>query len=118
MSPHDNRWSATTRFLIELVAWIGAPWAIYALFGSWEIALGVLAVLLALPAIFSVRGDKRVVIVATPGLVRLIIEALLMVAAIWAVSVIVPLFTVAAVALVSVHIVTGARRLYWLLTGR
>jgi len=117
-SPHDNRWSATTRFLVELTAWIFAPWAVWVLFGSWPFALGVLAVLLALPAIFSVRGDKRVIIIAVPGLVRLIIEVFLMVAAIWGVSVLFPLFMAAAVTLVSVHIVTGARRIFWLLTGR
>ena len=117
-SPHDNVWSANTRFLIELTAWIAAPWAVYSISGSWSAAIVVLVILLALPAVFSVRGDKKRVLVAIPGLFRLIIEAFLMVAAIWGVSVLFPLFMAAVVTLVSVNIVTGARRIYWLLTGR
>ena len=74
--PHDTPISAGLRFGVELIAWVAAPVAAYSTRGGFA-ATVVLSLLVALPAIFSTLGDKRQVIVPTPGPVRVMIELLL-----------------------------------------
>ncbi|MDA0256878.1 MAG: hypothetical protein O3C25_03955, partial [Chloroflexi bacterium] len=70
--PFDTPASAASRFLVEVVAWVSGPWAAAQL-SPWLI-LPALVILVGLPAVFSTVGDKRRVLVATPGPPRLAIE--------------------------------------------
>jgi hypothetical protein len=77
----DGAVSSATRFLAELVAWVAAPWAASRV--SVLLALVVLVVLLALPALFNVPGDKhKIGGRAVSGPVRIGIELLLFASAV------------------------------------
>ena len=78
----DNPVAATSRFLVEIVAWVAAPWALWGT--SPVIAIVVLLVLLWLPGVYSVPGDKNFSGRPVSGPFRIAIELLLMVAAVWA----------------------------------
>lgn len=114
--PHDTPISGGLRFAVEVIAWVAAPWA--AAEESWWLAVPVLVVLVCLPAIFSTPGDKREVVVATPGPIRIGIEVVLHAAAIAGAWLAWP-FGVAAIATVAViaAIFTGIPRLLWLWRG-
>ncbi|MFQ5610311.1 MAG: hypothetical protein ACE5F8_08600 [Woeseiaceae bacterium] len=70
--PYDTYLSAGLRFAVELIAWVAGPWAA-SLWSGWLI-LPTLIVLVAMPSLFSTPGDKRQVVVATPGPIRVVIE--------------------------------------------
>ena len=73
--PYDTPVSAGLRFSVEILAWVAGPWAATELtFWLWPPAA---ILLIGLPAVFSTRGDKRQVLVPTPGPVRVLIELLL-----------------------------------------
>ena len=114
--PFDTPISAGLRFLVELIAWISGPWAAASVSG-WLVA-PVLILLLGLPSVFSTPGDKRNVIVRTPGPVRVAIELLL-----YLVAAVAPWFVwreplaVAAVIIVGVALAAGFPRMRWLLKG-
>lgn len=72
--PYDTPISGGLRFLAELIAWVAGPWAA-SLVSPWLI-VPVLVVLVGLPSVFSTPGDKKQIVVPTPGPVRLLIEAL------------------------------------------
>jgi len=116
-NPLDTPISATLRFVTELIAWVAAPWAVGQWLGPWAAGLA-LVVLVALPAVFSVPGDKHQVIVPIPGAMRFSIEWDLALAAVigawfawprWA--------AVAAAGVVLVAQIAGWRRSRWLLRG-
>lgn len=44
------------RFLAELVAWVGTPWALWSL--SVPLAIAAVVLLITLPAIFTTPGDR------------------------------------------------------------
>jgi hypothetical protein len=71
---HESPWLAALRFIVELVAWI-------AIYFSW----GLIPLLLAVGALtlFSVPGDKHLVLVAIPGPLRMALEAAVTVFGIW-----------------------------------
>ena len=73
--PHDTPVSSSLRFLSELIAWVAGAWAASTL-TNW-LVLPVLVVLVGLPAVFSTQNDKRQVVIATPGPIRVAIELLL-----------------------------------------
>ena len=77
--PLDTPVSSSLRFLAELIAWVAGPWAL-ALLSTWLI-LPALVFLVAIPAVFSTRNDKRTVVVPTPGPIRVALELLLHVVA-------------------------------------
>jgi len=114
--PHDTPISSGLRFLSELIAWVAGPWAASA-WASW-LVLPVLVVLVGLPAVFSTRNDKRQVVIATPGPVRVAIELLL-----YAVAAVAPWFVwpqaISAVcaAIVILSIGFGLPRMRWLVRG-
>ncbi len=114
--PSDTPASAILRFLVEVIAWVAGPWAAAEV--HIILAIPVLIVLLALPSVFSTPGDKRQVIVATPGPIRLAIEVLLFAVAaaapwvIWPVSVAGP-----AAVIVAGAVLFGLPRSLWLLRG-
>jgi hypothetical protein len=77
----DNPVAATSRFLMEIAAWVAAPWALWDT--SRVLAIVVLLVLLWLPGVYSVPGDKNFSGRPVSGPVRIAIELLLMAAAVW-----------------------------------
>ncbi len=114
--PYDTRLSGGLRFAVELIAGVAGPWAA-AQAAPW-LAIPAVIVLVGLPAVFSTKGDKRQVIVPTPGPVRVVIELALHAVAVagawiaWAawLAVAVTLVVVAALGV-------GLPRLGWLLRG-
>ncbi len=114
--PFDTPISAGLRFLVELIAWIAGPWAVASVSGWWVVP--VLILLVGLPSVFSTPGDKRTVIVATPGPVRVTIELLLYLVAAAAPWLVWPkALAVAAVIIVCAGLATGFPRMRWLLRG-
>ena len=114
--PHDTPVSSGLRFAVEVIAWIAAPWAVAQ--EAWWLAIPVLVVLVGLPAVFSTPGDKRQVIVATPGPPRVAIEMLLHAAAIAGAWLVWPAWAAAiATVIVLAALATGTARLRWLLGG-
>ena len=74
--------SGASRFAVEIAAWVAGPWAAAELAGTWIATIPTLIGLIALPGAFSTVGDKRQVVVAVPGRVRLLIELVLIAVAI------------------------------------
>jgi uncharacterized membrane protein len=72
----DTALRASTRFGVELVAWVFAAWWAATSIGT-AAAVGVTVVLVSVPAVASVPGDKHQVVVAVPGSVRVSIEVVL-----------------------------------------
>lgn len=113
---YDTILSAGLRFLVELIAWIAGSLAI----AKWYNGLWIpfLLVLVLLPSIFSTKGDKRNVVVATPGLLRVFIELLLYLVAtispwfIWPTAV-----CIASTLMVGASLIFGLPRLVWLAKG-
>jgi hypothetical protein len=78
----------------------------------------VLAILVALPGVFSTTGDKRYVVVAVPGRIRLLIEIVLAAVAIYSAFVVWTYIGAIVVAVITVVMfVSGARRARWLLSN-
>jgi hypothetical protein len=65
---------------MEVVAWAAAPWAVVQ--WSWILAVVVLVVLVALPSVFNVPGDKNHVGRPVNGVTRIAIETVLFGAAV------------------------------------
>ena len=113
-SAPDGRLASALRFATELVAWVGAPWALWS-HSAW-LAVGSVVVLIGLPTVFQTPGDKPRVVVPVPGFVTVLMVLLQLVAAVvaawfaWptAVAVIVSALAVACV-------VTEQPRWRWLL---
>lgn len=118
LSPYDTAVSATTRFLIEVVAWVAGPWAIARGIGSWWAVLPALVVLVGLPAIFNTPGDKKATGIATPGPIRIGIEGFLALVAMVGAAVVWPSWAFVLVALLVVAmVVSGMARYRWLARG-
>ena len=118
VSPYDTWLSSGSRFLIEIAAWTAGPWAAGDLLGSPWWAIPTLAVLLVLPGLFNVPGDKHVTGVPTPGPVRIVIELLLLVAAVGGAWLVWPVWLAALVTLVGLTMLgSGAARYRWLSAG-
>jgi hypothetical protein len=114
--PYDTPLSGGLRFLAELIAWIAGTWAAAQV--SVLLAIPVLLVLVGLPAVFSTPGDKRQVIVPTPGPARVLLElALYLVAVVCAWFLWSTWMAVFSSLIVAAAIVTGLPRLRWLLRG-
>ena len=118
-NPLDTVASGASRFAVEIAAWVAGPWAAAELAGTWIATIPTLIVLIALPGAFSTVGDKRQVVVAVPGRVRLLIELVLIAVAIssaflvWA-----PIGGIIVAVLAALMLVTGFRRAKWLLSNR
>lgn len=114
--PLDHPVSGALRFLAELLAWVAGPWAA-ATVSLWLVPPALL-VLVALPAVCSTVGDKRQVVVATPGRARLMIEGALHAVAVLAPWVVwPPAGALAAGGVVAAAVLTGWRRSRWLWQG-
>ncbi|HWD81771.1 MAG TPA: hypothetical protein VG497_22905 [Kribbella sp.] len=81
-SAPDSRLASALRFGTELIAWIGAPWALWS-HGVW-LAIASVVVLIGLPTIFQTPGDKPRVFVPVPGIVTVLLVLLQLVAAVLA----------------------------------
>jgi len=114
--PYDTIYNSSLRFAVEIIAWVAGPW-LASMFSTWLIAPSLI-VLVGLPAIFSTRNDKRNVIIATKGIVRVAIElSLYFVAAIapwyiWSTQ-----FSAGTTCVVIIALLVGAPRLKWLCNG-
>jgi len=116
-NPLDTWASGGLRFLVEIFAWVAGPWAAGEWLGIWAVPVA-LVVLLALPAVFSVVGDKNQVIRPVSGPVRFAIEILLSAVAVIAAWVVWPTWlAVVVTAVVAFGLVTGLPRARWLLSG-
>ena len=110
-NPLDTYASASSRFLIEIAAWVLGPWAVYELTQSWLLAIATLAVLFALPALFNVPGDKNISGFAVPGPIRIGIEMALLAVAIAGSLVVWPTWATACICLLGAGtIITGTPR--------
>jgi len=117
-NPLDSSFSAASRFGIEIVAWVAGPWAAADITGSWLMTIPALAVLVALPGVFSTTGDKRHVVVAVPGRIRFLIEVFLAVVAIASALLVWTVIGAVVVAIIAVIMfVAGAPRAKWLLSN-
>jgi hypothetical protein len=118
-NPLDTAVSAASRFAIEIAAWVAGPWAAAELAGTWIATIPTLIVLIALPGAFSTIGDKRQVVVAVPGRVRLLIELVLIAVAVSAAFLVwTPIGGVIVAVLAVLMLVTGLPRAKWLLSNR
>ena len=114
--PFDTPLTSGLRFLVEIIAWVSGPWA--AAQQSIWLAVPVLVVLIGLPSVFSTPGDKRNVIVATPGPLRVLLELALHAVAVAGSWVVWPAWlAVAATLTVIAALAVGIRRTRWLLRG-
>jgi len=118
MNPYDTPVSSGLRFLIELVAWVAGPWAVADAVGSGWAAVPAVVVLLGLPALFNTPGDKKTTGVPTPGPIRILIELVLLAAAIAGAWMVWSPWAAVAVSLAGVlMVITGIRRYRWLAKG-
>ncbi|MCU1643863.1 MAG: hypothetical protein JWN03_4138 [Nocardia sp.] len=103
------------RFSTELIAWIAAPWAV-ADRSSVLLALIVFVVLLGLPTVFGTVGDKKQVMVASPGWVTIALVVLLIAAAVWGAWLVWPVWAAILVSvLAAAAVIAEIPRWRWLL---
>ncbi len=118
VSPYDTYASSASRFLIELAAWVGAPWAAVDVVGAWWAAIPTALVLLLLPGLFNTPGDKNITGSPTPGPIRICVEALLLAAAVYGAWRVWPPWLAVAVSVAGgLMIVSGVPRYRWLIQG-
>lgn len=118
VSPYDTYASSGFRFLIEIAAWVGGPWAAIDVVGAWWAAIPTALVLFLLPGVFNTPGDKNVTGVPTPGPIRIAIEALLLAAAVYGAWRVWPPWLAVAVSVAGGSMVMfGVPRYRWLLRG-
>jgi hypothetical protein len=79
--PGHDTLSGGLRFLTELIAWVATPWALWP--HSIPLAIGVVLLLIGLPAVFSTPGDRPGGggPVAAPGIVTILLLLAQLVAA-------------------------------------
>lgn len=117
-SPYDTPASSGFRFAIELAAWVVGPWAAAGAAGSVWAAFPALFLLVGLPATFNTPGDKNVDGIATPGPIRVLIEALLLAVAVGGAWLVWPAWAAIVITLFgAAMVVTGLPRYRWLAAG-
>jgi hypothetical protein len=116
--PHDSAASSATRVAAELATWIAGPWAAAELAGGPWAILPAALVLVGVPAVFSTVGDKKTVLVPTPGPVRLAIELVLAAIGVVSAWLVWPVWAALLVsAIAAAMLVTNAPRFRWLAQG-
>ncbi|MDQ1304955.1 MAG: hypothetical protein QG671_784 [Actinomycetota bacterium] len=100
------------RFLTELIAWVGAPWALWP--HSIPLAIGALVLLIGLPALFGTPGDRPGggTLVPVPGVVTILLVLMQLAAATAAAWVLWPGWVAAAVTVLCL-LVTGTEQPRW-----
>ncbi len=115
--PGHDLLSGGLRFLTEIIAWVGAPWALW----SHSIPLAVLSVvlLIGLPAVFSTPGDRPGGDgpVAVPGIVTILLLVLQLVVATAAAWVLWPSWIAAVVTVLCLAVVGTEQPRWRALTG-
>lgn len=115
--PVDTPLTAGLRFAMELIAWVAGPWAVWVHVSPWAMPVA-LVVLVGLPAVFSMPGDKKTVLVVTPGPVRIGIEIVLHIVALIAPLMVWPAFASVFVMLIVMgSLIVGIPRFIWLARG-
>jgi hypothetical protein len=118
ISPYDTVASSSLRFVVEVTAWIVGPWAVANSTGSAWTAVPTAAVLIALSSIFSTPGDKKTIIVATPGPLRLAIELFTIAAAVIGAWIAWPQWAAVIVSVLALaDVIAGIPRTRWLARG-
>ncbi len=118
VSPYDTYLSSGFRFLIEVAAWVGGPWAATKIVGHWWASIPTALVLFLLPALFNTPGDKKTTGIPTPGPLRIGVEAILLGAAIYGAWTVWPPWLAIAVSVAgALMVVFGIPRYRWLLKG-
>ncbi|RZT12854.1 hypothetical protein EV649_7223 [Kribbella sp. VKM Ac-2569] len=113
----DSRLASVFRFTTELIAWVGAPWAIAP--HSVLLAIASVVVLIGLPTVFQTWGDKPHVVVPVPGFVTVLLVLLQAVAAVVAAWFAWPTVVAVVVSvLAAACVVTEQPRWRWLLAGQ
>ncbi|MBI3961311.1 MAG: hypothetical protein HY335_01060 [Deinococcus sp.] len=100
---------AVWRLALELAAWV----VLWLAWGMGAVGLAVLAL-----SLFNTPGDKRVVIVAVPGPVRLLVEVAVELAGVYAAYRLWGWLAVGFLLVYVLHLIAAHERLRWLLTGR
>jgi hypothetical protein len=114
--PFDTPLTAGLRFLAELIAWLAGAWAAAQV--SFWLAIPVLVLLVGLPAVFSTPGDKKQVVVATPGPARALLEFGLYSVAVVCVWATWPIWlAIISTVVVFAAVVFGLPRIWWLFRG-
>lgn len=114
--PIDTPLSSGLRFVVEVIAWVTGPWA--AAHQSVWLAVPALVILVGLPALFSTPGDKKQVVVATPGPLRVLLELALHGVVVGGSWVVWPAWLAAVATLIVIAaLVVGLPRTRWLLRG-
>lgn len=112
----DSRLGSALRFTTELIAWIGAPWALAP--HSILLAIGSVVVLIGLPTFFQTPGDKPRVVVPVPGVVTILLVLLQLVTAVVAAWFAWPVVVAIVVSvLAAACVVTEQPRWRWLVSG-
>ena len=111
----DSRLASALRFTTELIAWVGAPWALAP--HSILLAIASVVVLIGLPTIFQTPGDKPRVVVPVPGVVTILLVLLQLVAAVVAAWFAWPVLVAVVVSvLAAACVVTEQPRWRWLVS--
>ena len=114
--PLDTPLSSGLRFLAEIIAWVSCTWA--AVQQSVWLAIPVVVILVGLPSVFSTPGDKKQIVVATPGPVRILLEFVLYAVGVACAWVVWPTWlAVVATVIVLAAVAVGIPRTKWLLRG-
>jgi hypothetical protein len=95
--PGHNDARGALRFLAELIAWVGVPWALWP--HSVALAVGAVIALIGLPAVFGTPGDRPGggAVVPVPGGVTILLVLIQLAAAIAAAWMIWPWWAATAV---------------------
>ena len=114
--PFDTPLTSGLRFIAEIIAWVSGPWAAAQL--SIWLTIPALVILIGLPSVFSTPGDKRQVVVATPGPLRALLEFVLHAVAVAGAWIVWPAWlAVIATVCVVAALAFGIPRTRWLLRG-
>jgi hypothetical protein len=128
LSPYDNPLAAGVRFFTELVVWIGGTYVIWVLVNP-IVAIAWFLVTVGVTSVFSTPGDKRFVLIPTPGGLRALLEILYAGLAIWVVWSLTPLvvspeaadggqgIASGATLVIVAGLFFGRKRLLWLFQG-
>ncbi|WP_406408182.1 hypothetical protein [Streptomyces sp. NBC_01643] len=118
-NPSQNDYGrGALRFLTELIAWVGAPWALWP--HSIALAIGAVVILIGLPAVFSTPGDRPGggTPVLVPGIVTILLVLMQLAAATAATWALWPWWAATAATVLCLTVtVTEQPRWRWLLSA-
>jgi hypothetical protein len=113
---HDTLLASGFRSMSEVIAWVTGTWTLGAVHPLWGVF--ALIVMIGLPTVFTTKGDKKHMMVPTPGPIRALVDFLQ-----FAVAAIAPWFVwpvwaaILSGVIVLAALVFGRRRYHWLING-